>query len=66
MSYEHLLFAVSDGPPGYGGTQRLPRRVGQGRALELSLDAGQLLEANRHAGRDAAFLERREAEFTGT
>src|SRR6202000_345375 len=32
--------------PGYGGTQRLPRLVGKGRALQLIL-TGELIDANK-------------------
>ncbi|MGE5236941.1 MAG: enoyl-CoA hydratase/isomerase family protein [Acidobacteriota bacterium] len=35
--------------PGYGGTQRLPRLVGRGRALELLLGGGMVDAATAHA-----------------
>jgi enoyl-CoA hydratase len=34
--------------PGYGGTQRLPRLIGQGRALELILSAGSIKAEEAH------------------
>ncbi|MFO7768200.1 MAG: enoyl-CoA hydratase-related protein [bacterium] len=41
--------------PGYGGTQRLPRRVGQGPALELLL-TGDMIDAGR--AKDLGLVER--------